>query len=177
MKTLEDGFGYTLDVANGRPILGTRAFTDNIIGNLDQFPKGWTAREHQPLEVPPAPKSVTVTPAKSVEVVGMDVFTEFDDTPEVVGALLEKAASTTRFNLKMISNRGTQVYPDNGNLTDCVDHWRCRFMIDSPENDLPLEEVSKLLTRIEQNGMRWMHTEKLNRFDGEDAFTKAQGEN
>jgi len=177
MKTLEDGYGFTLDVADGRPVLGTCAFTDSIIANLGKAPKGWTARTYVPLEVPMPPDSVTFTPAKSVEVVGIDIFTESDRPAHAVGELLEEAASTTRFYLKMISNRGTQVYPDNGNRTDCVNHWRCRFMIDTPQEDLPLDEVTSLLKQIENNGLRWMHTEKLNRFDGEDAFTKAQGEN
>jgi hypothetical protein len=34
-----------------------------------------------------------------------------------------------------------------------------------------------MLQAIEGQGLRWMHIEKLCKFDGADAFTKAQGEN
>lgn len=177
LRTLEDGSGYTLDVAGGRPVLGTEAFTNTIIDNLGKEPKNREQRSHTPLAVPSAPQEVAFLPAESHEVIGVDVFAEFDGPPEVIGALLEEAAQPTKLKLKMISNRGTQVYPANGNRTDCVDHWRCRFLIDGPDHDLPLAQVNALLERIEANGLRWMHLEKLNRFDGEDAFTKAQGEN
>ena len=77
----------------------------------------------------------------------------------------------------MVSNRGTMVYPERGTDTDCVYHWRCRFILqEGPAADLTLSEFDLLLSRIEALDMRWMHVEKLNRFDGEDAFTKAQGE-
>jgi hypothetical protein len=42
---------------------------------------------------------------------------------------LVQAAEGTRSKLKMISNRGTRVFPHPGNLPDCVDHWRCRFVV------------------------------------------------
>ena len=110
------------------------------------------------------------------EVVGVDLFVEFDGGSEVLGDLLEEAASHTPFRLKMISNRGAMVYPLRGASTDCVSHWRCRFLARETREDLQLCELQTLLQRIEKNGLKWMHLEKLNRFDNEDAFTKAQGE-
>lgn len=177
LKTLKDGNGYTLDVSNGRPVLGTRAFTNTVISNLGQKPAGWEPRMHHPLQVPEKSDQVVFSPASRTEVVGADVFIAFDGPAEVLGALLEEAAQGTSLKLKMISNRGTQVYPSNGNQTDCVDHWRCRFMAEQVGSDLKLDEMTPLLERIEINGLTWMHIEKLNRYDGEDAFTKAQGEN
>lgn len=76
----------------------------------------------------------------------------------------------------MISNRGTQVYPAKGARTDCVDHWRCRFLAATPGLDLPAEAIGRLLQAVEGAGLRWMHLEKLQEFDGKPAFTKAQGE-
>jgi len=177
MKTLADGKGYTGDVANGRPVVGTSAFTDAILENLGQSPEGWEPRPYHPLIVPEASGKTVFAPAETVEVVGMDVFTSFDGSASALGKLLEEAADGTKFRLKMISNRGTQVYPNTGSQTDCVDHWRCRFMIESPGTDLPLEAVNALLANIEQREVSWMHIEKLNKFDGENAYTMAQGEN
>jgi len=176
-KTLADGLGYTLDVANGRAVVGTAAFTDAIISNLGQAPASWSPHPYQPLEIPVANKGTVFAPAGTQEVLGMDVFTSFDGTASVLGGMLEEAATDTEFRLKMISNRGTQVYPDTGSHTDCVDHWRCRFMANHPGPALPLAAINQLLERIERAGISWMHIEKLNRFDGENAFTMAQGEN
>jgi hypothetical protein len=40
-----------------------------------------------------------------------------------------------------------------------------------------MAQVNKLLESIEAQGLRWMHIEKLCKFDGVESFTKAQGEN
>ncbi|HEU6446698.1 MAG TPA: hypothetical protein VFL61_16725 [Gaiellaceae bacterium] len=67
------------------------------------------------------------------------------------------------------------MYPATGAITDCVDHWRCRFHLGSNGHELEDGEVVDLLGRI-GGRHRWMHVEKLQAFDGEPAFTKAQGE-
>ncbi len=77
----------------------------------------------------------------------------------------------------MISNRGTQVYPEKGARTDCVDHWRCRFVLGQPQDDLKIgDELGKLLQKIEETGLRWMHIEKLITLNDKPGYTKAQGE-
>jgi isocitrate dehydrogenase len=74
----------------------------------------------------------------------------------------------------MVSNRGTVVWPSTGGSTDCVDHFRCRFMADpkawTPTSVLGLlENIGKVY--------RWMHVEKLEMHDGVPSYTRAQGEN
>ena len=93
-----------------------------------------------------------------------------------MGGLLTKLGSDSGFKLKMLSNRGTQVFPARGAETDCVNHWRCRFLYGTPEADVPLDRVNRLLGSIQAAGLRWMHLEKLQEFDGKPAYTKAQGE-
>ena len=85
-------------------------------------------------------------------------------------------ATGTRLELKMISSRGTKVYPPTGTITDTLDHWRCRFIIREDPGDLWDEDVHQLLARISRRHT-WMHTEKLQEFDGELGFTRDQGEN
>ncbi|HLW78056.1 MAG TPA: isocitrate dehydrogenase, partial [Terriglobia bacterium] len=79
----------------------------------------------------------------------------------------------------MISNRGTKVYPSAGAITDCVDHWFCRFIARSSDGagsaGLNDEQMLGLLGRIAAHH-RWTHLEKLHEFEGEAGFTKAQGE-
>jgi len=95
--------------------------------------------------------------------------------PVPLGESLDALAEGTPLKLKMISNRGTQVYPDKGTLTDCVDHYRCRFIARDPNADLTDDDIFMLLNKLCQHH-RWMHIEKLQEFDGEPGFTKAQGE-
>ena len=107
--------------------------------------------------------------------VGIDVFIESKATPDEIGKKLEQLTSQTPFQLKMISNRGTKLYPSAGAITDTVDHWRCRFMLKQPEAWISHGLVDSLLSQIE-NSFSWMHIEKLQEFSGQPGFTKAQGE-
>ena len=177
IQTLRDGQGAPADIAGDRPVLGTSAFTDAIIENLETPDFNRQTREYRSIQIPAKSDRVARDQPQSAEIIGVDVFTEMDAAPGIVGRLLEQAAEGTPFNLKMVSNRGTMVYPERGASTDCVNHWRCRFtMSHGPVADIGLTGMEALLRRIEASGMRWMHIEKLHRYNGEDAFTKAQGE-
>jgi len=93
---------------------------------------------------------------------------------------MDAVAEDTPFRLNGVSNRGVQVYPATGGQTFLVDHFACRFMLKHP---IPLSvsaangqaEISYLVQRIGAK-FAWMHIEKLQRFDGKDAFERPQGE-
>lgn len=89
----------------------------------------------------------------------------------------EKSANAehTPLRLKMVSNRGTKVYPATGGMTDCVDHWRCRFVTRDASTSLDEQTVLALLEKVGV-AHRWMHVEKLEEHDGALAYTRAQGE-
>ena len=89
---------------------------------------------------------------------------------------MQAAAEGTAFRLKMISNRGTMMFPLTGAKTDVVDQHRCRFVFKHPALDVGNGEVGALLTGLERQGLRWMHLEKLRAFDDRPGCTKAQGE-
>lgn len=60
-----------------------------------------------------------------------------------------------------------------------VDHHRCRYVaIDENNNLINIgdEENFNLIREISANGIKWMHIEKLQLFDGEFGYSKAQGE-
>ena len=107
--------------------------------------------------------------------VGADVFVESRLSPDELGRSLEELCGSTPFGLKMISNRGTKVYPATGALPDCVDHYRCRFVARSGVGRVSQEDVLKLLGRTSSRH-RWMHVEILEEIAGEPGFTRAQGE-
>jgi isocitrate dehydrogenase len=124
-------------------------------------------------EVDPRPDFVR--PA-SRQVVGIDLFVESDLQAEELGRSMEELVKDTPFTLKMISCRGTQVYPETGAITDIVDASYCRLMLDEPADDVPDAALAELLQRVSSRH-RWSHIEKLQEFDGEPGYTKSQGEN
>ena len=83
--------------------------------------------------------------------------------------------ASTPFRLKLISNRGTMVYPTPEVTPDCVDHWRCRFVLKDERASLHDAQILKLLAAIGAR-YRWMHVEKLQEIDGARGYTQAQGE-
>lgn len=167
--TLAQGHA-TRDVA-GDDGMTTSQFTDEIVANLPAAAEA-TGRPYQPVTVPASPRIPEPTVPKTRQIVGADVFVEWAGDAETIGRAMERAAEGTPYRLKMISNRGTKVYPDTGAMTAWVDHWRCRFVTTSEPDDAAL---FALLGRIGA-GHRWNHVEKLQEFDGEPGFTKAQGE-
>ena len=173
LATLEQG-KITRDIAGDEGgALSTTAFTDAIIENFGATPSGYVAREYKPIRHPSVPAVPDLVHAPDRRVVGVDVFIESALAPEELGRSLEELVQGSAFRLKGISNRGTVVYPPTGAMTDCVDQWFCRF---TAANGEPSDaDVFDLLQRVGSRH-RWMHLEKLQAFHGEEAFTKAQGE-
>ena len=173
--TLESGVltGDVVGYDTGTP---TTEYTDVIIGNLGKRSEGWSIREHTPLKLPELSSDADYVKVKTRAVVGLDVFVESPLSATELGASLMELTADTNLSLKMISSRGTKVFPPTGAITDTLDHWRCRFITREEPGDLPDDDVHELLKRISSRH-RWMHIEKLLEFDGELGFTRDQGEN
>jgi isocitrate dehydrogenase len=176
LLTLAEGKVLPRDVVGDARAAGTRAFAQAVIANLGRAPADRPARLCEPLRVPARSQAPPNVRASNRRVVGLDVFVEAALAPASLGSILGPIGHAAGFTLKMISNRGTQVFPSRGAETDCIDHWRCRFLVPEPGVDLPPERVQQLIGGVEASGLRWMHLEKLQEFDGKLAFTKAQGE-
>ncbi|MBU6153031.1 MAG: NADP-dependent isocitrate dehydrogenase [Bdellovibrionales bacterium] len=177
LATLEEGKFLTRDVIGDKGSASTTDYTNAILANFGKKPKATSTREHRAIEMDRAKKPTLSATAslKDRKVVGVDVFIEADGTPDSVGKKLEENIKGLPLRLKMISNRGTKLYPSSGAITDTVNHWRCRFMLEAPGSDMNPEILTGLLKKVEQS-FRWMHIEKLQEFDGAAGFTKAQGE-
>ncbi len=117
---------------------------------------------------------VMVRPAMR-RVAGVDVFVEFGGGPEELGHSVERLVADSPLALKIVDNRGTRVYPATGTPTDCVDAWRCRFVVRDPAGELSDSDLLTLLSRMAESH-RFTHIEKLHEFDGQPGFSKAQGE-
>ena len=171
--TLAEGKTLTRDIVGDAGAATTTAFTDAVIQNLERPSDALPPREYQPIDL----GATVPAPAPAVEsrrVVGMDLFIESSLAAEALGRDLERLAEGTALQLKMISNRGTKVYPPMGAMTDCVDHWRCRF-VGHEDTEVSDAHVIEVIAKIGAEH-RWMHVEKLQEIDGEPGFTRAQGE-
>jgi isocitrate dehydrogenase len=177
--TLAEGKNLTGDLSPRGHGVGTAAFTEQVITNLGRT-SNLPSRHYQKLELKSWPELTAHMEPGTRELVGIDVFLETDLGAEALGKALEELAQDTPFRLNGISNRGVQIYPPTGGQTFLVDHFACRFMLKTP---IPLSqstasgqpEISYLVQRIGAK-FTWMHVEKLQRFDGKDAFERPQGE-
>ena len=173
LATLESGT-RTRDIAGDEGATSTTDYTDAIISNLGRRSAGWTVREHRPMKLPEVSSAPDFVHVNQRRVVGVDLFLESALSAEELGHSLGNAVEGTPVALKMISNRGTKVYTPTGAMTDCVDAWFCRFLPrDGDEMDDQM--LFDLLHRVAADH-RWTHLEKLNEFNGQPGFTKAQGE-
>ena len=172
MRTLEDGI-HTQDVKVGTPV-GTAAFVDAVEQRLGQVSSA-PSRPYRKIKLPQVVEKDVRTEPGSRTKVGVDVFIETTDQPELVAEHLNRLVAGTPYALKMISNRGTVVWPATGGMTSCIDHYRCRLVIADQRSWNP-NSVLDLLERI-GDVYRWMHVEKLEAVNGEPGFTRAQGEN
>ncbi|MGH9446539.1 MAG: NADP-dependent isocitrate dehydrogenase [Terriglobia bacterium] len=175
LVTLEEGKARTGDVAGYDRGVSTTAYTEAIISNLGRKSDRWPVREHTPVRLPQVPARPDLVIPASRRVVGVDVFVESSEGPEQLGPSIEKLAAATAFRLKLISNRGTKVYPRMDAITDCVDHYRCRFVLKDGAGDVNDGQVIDLVQRV-GSGHEWVHLEKLLEINGEPGYTRDQGE-
>jgi NAD-dependent isocitrate dehydrogenase len=166
LETLRDGI-KTRDLGGKA---NTKEFTKAIIDHLEPMDKDELI-EPSPLRI----KSELLPTYKPVEEYchGVDIFVEnpggIPRVPEQIGKL----------KLKMISNRGTKVYPGAIPKIWLVDHHRCRYVAkDENGNYINIgdDEIFNLIREVSAYGIKWVHIEKLQLFDGEPGYSKAQGE-
>ena len=173
IATMLDGF-LTGDAVGYDQGLRTSEFAAKIRSNLGRRVDGWSVRSAKPITMPQIPRSLDFRTPTTKETVGADIFLESPLHPAELGPALEKIAAAAPLRLKMISNRGTKVYPDGNPNIDCVNHHRCRFVA---REGLTVTMADALHLAQAIGGVHEVcHVERLLRIDGADGFTKAQGE-
>ena len=169
-KTLAQGI-LTRDAANNKPFVSTTEFTQAIISLLEK--NASNSHQHKLLDL--SKVYFNDIPVKEREVVGIDIFLETYDSVQVVGDTLDSLVKETPWELKFISCRGLTVYPNaDTSYLKLIDHLRCRFVLQKPSKDNIDDLILSLLTLVSAN-YRWMHVEKLQTFDGAEAFSSAHG--
>jgi isocitrate dehydrogenase len=198
LVTLEEGRHATRDLlaqAGGdvSTATSTSAYTEAIIANLGRVPKTVaprvTAVQEGPVEAPGGPTGSAEASlgertaeagvgarrrGREIErtLVGVDIFVESTLTAGELGRDVE-ALGGDSFTLQMVDSRGTQLYPSTGLRAESVGWYRCRFVAQGPR--VTDTEIRALLGNIATRH-NWTHVEKLQLFDGEPGFSKAQGQ-
>lgn len=179
LKTLEDGI-HTGDIYQehlSKKRVGTTEFSQEIIKRLGQNPQALTPANFKIISKESTLSKTIVkkeTPQLDRKLVGIDVFS--CETPTQKTKLfkaLEKS-NTEKLKLKLVTNRGTKVFPDGNESTFCVDHWRSRFVAQS--DTLEQNDIINLLSNLTNNSVDIIKTENLYTFNGERGYSLAQGE-
>jgi isocitrate dehydrogenase len=173
LYTLETQQAQTFDIPRAVNVVSTSEYADTVIANLGKSPVGSTSRDYRTIKLPELTNHSA--PVTSRRTVGLDIFVESDLSPVALGESLNRIAQDSPLRLKMVSNRGTKVYPPVGAMIDNVDHWRCRFVLRDAQQDLTDHTAVSLLQKVASQ-YHWMHIEKLTEFDSVAGFTRAQGE-
>jgi isocitrate dehydrogenase len=174
LATLEAGV-LTRDVVGDTGAASTTAFTDAIIRNIGGRPKSYAVRQYKPLKLPVVSRDPDFVKVKARRTLGVDVFLESTLPAEELGSSVAGLLAGSPVELKMISSRGTKIFPPTGAMTDSVDLATCRIVAREKSGDLSDAQLADVLGRIASKH-RWMHVEKLNEFDGAAGYTRAQGE-
>lgn len=174
LVAIEEGV-HTRDIYSynhSKALVGTKEFADAVIERLGKMPTEFKAVEFSK-EAKTSTSYTYKRKEKKKDMVGVDVFIDsILPLPELVTKLNTIPKET--FELKVISNRGVNVWPGGQPETFLSDHYRLRYL--SPKGKLSHNDVVMLLGEIEKTGLDFIKTEALCNFDGKPAYSLSQGE-
>jgi isocitrate dehydrogenase len=178
LTTLEDGV-HTYDVFEegvSKEKVGTREFARAVVERVGRKPTrlkpvSYAAASAITVRKPVAPQTVD---AKMV-LDGVDVYVMWESgDSDALAAKLQPLAAP-EFGLKMMTSRGTKVWPDGQPETYRGDQFRCRLLA-AGGRSVSYADVAAVLGRLAQSGLKFAQTESLHSFDGERGYTLGQGE-
>lgn len=177
LKTIEEGI-HTYDIFKegvSKKLVGTIEFAEAIVARLGQKPEklkpaSYAKTRHVKMAAQPIASS-----AAKKELIGIDIFIQWTKPLQELVGLLESLKSQN-VKLKLISNRGVQVWPTIHPETICCDNWRCRFVRANQERPLAQHEVMDLLQRLSQKELDITQTQSLYLFDGQRGYSVLQDE-
>lgn len=180
LYTLEQGI-HTGDFGDrSKPPVNTTAFAETIIQNFGKVPQHGI----KPM-LPNQPVTATVfkldrnammvsKEEDGVEkIVGVDMFIESSEQPEVIAQKCEFHGGT-KFKLISISNRGTQVWPTGSKYTNLVNQYNLRFEALN-EQSLNQQDIIGLYVTLSAD-FKICSLELLNMWGNKRSYSLAQGQ-
>ncbi|MEL6739032.1 MAG: isocitrate/isopropylmalate family dehydrogenase [Planctomycetota bacterium] len=185
LATLESGV-HTGDVRGGsKDPVGTQAFAEAIAGNLGKSPSGREGRtvpdsESITFTAPQRPTANRLmrTFEQSVShVSGCDIYIDTLVSPLELAERLKRISEGTPFELTMISNRGTQVWPSGSMYTEVVDYYRVRFEVSDKHliGQMGQAPSIRLLQKVADK-FAITDFQPLKMYDGKPGYSLAQGQ-
>ncbi len=177
LKTMEDGV-HTYDIFKegvSKQKVGTREFAEAVVARLGQKPETLKVVKYATGGAKRREWVAKPNPLK-VEMVGVDIYLNSrGSAPQELG---DKLQSITHEGLKlrMISNRGTVIWPKSFPETFCTDNFRCRFQQDDANSPITQDQVLALMGRVSAGGYDIVKIETLRNYDGKAGYTLAQGQ-
>lgn len=175
LTTIEEGI-HTYDIfADGvsKEKVGTKEFANAVVARLGKTPSKLKTVKYNTSSSMNLQKVSSSIKSKK-DLVGVDIFLHWNSgSPKDLSKTLEKV-NVDGIKLSMISNRGTEVWPQGFSETFCTDHWRCRYYSASKGQNISHEQIVKLLEKISDVGLDFIKTENLCNFDGKAGFSEAQ---
>jgi len=181
LYTLEQGI-HTGDFGDKSiPSSTTIGFAESIIANLDKVPAKGAVYGTEDVEIKShvshlLKNKLTVTQGIVEEMVGVDIFVEAGDMqPNELAAMAKRQLTyNDNFDLVMISNRGTQVWPTGSIYTELVNEYRVRFEKKEGKT-VTQKELLHIAADFSQDA-KVCSVEFLMKFGGKIGYTLAQGQ-
>lgn len=177
LKTIEDGIhtGEIFRQGKSKERVGTADFSKAVIERLGQKPSIMKVADYS--KVPAGGMKIPRLKTYDVEKkerVGVDININWDHSAEHLANSVLPCVPDG-LELKMISNRGTKVWPDGQAETFCADNWRLRFK-GTDGRIICTSEVISMMDALNKADINVTKMIMLHNFDGVPGYTVAQGE-
>lgn len=171
--TISNGRHLTRDISQSTDVGSTTEFIDCMVNNLGKTHYDWIKREYKSLHIKPV--KMKEEPVEIIPV-GVDIFIHSSEHSLKLGPKIDELVKDTSFKLKMVANRGVQIYPNiDGIPNEVSPHHQCRF-VGLPGKEVRGEEINRLIELISSK-YTWVHVEKLQNMNGDISCSKLHGEN
>jgi isocitrate dehydrogenase len=187
LKALEEGVRTGDFGDSGKPVLSTTNFVTAIKERLGERPATVavvdvpaSGGDRVTLVRQPKPQHQEVIRTFNNvvrHVNGCDIYLDTPLSPVSVAEEMQRIATDTPFQLTLISNRGTQVWPTGSAFTECVDYYRVRFELKEGfrPGDFGQARCVSLLDKVAEKFVVCSY-ELLRTFDGVKGYSLAQGQ-
>ncbi len=183
LYTLEEG-SHTSDFGDkNTKALNTDEYADAIISNLGKKPV------NKPIEAglgdncafkkPVRPEELRMlkskfTPKGEEKLSGADIFVSCEKRPDEIAEIVQKALPGS-LKLVIISNRGTQVWPEASIFTDSIAHYNLRLELKDDSAETTEREILESTLKL-MDAMKVVNIEFLKSWGDLKGYSLAQGQ-
>ncbi len=171
-RTLEEGI-HTYDIfkeGSSKQKVGTREFAAAVAKRLGQKPETLKIAVDTGKARIPA-RRLKERAIEKKELVGIDLFIDYAGTTSALKLSLD-GVKTDALTLKVIYNRGAEVWPGGFEETCCIDQYRLRYL-SKAATPLRDAEILQLLGELAKAKIEVVATQNLYTFNGRAGYAGA----